>query len=494
MANTTSKKTTLSVPVRLNILNSIVLLSGLLSVFGAYEIQLGGTMHKLNFLHSKYTHLLSDQTIQFESGANNIDEIRKIVKEIHQQPTECLNITNKIDRFVMGLLKTVEALNYCQSSANIATRTLIALNDFERGQIDRPTLIMILNKNVADLLEDGHLFEPLIDKTVKFVFFSIFALILTKAIIVTLFGIYLSTGVAKDYKVLALTKDKLIQETKRNDIIQEEKMASMSTMVAGLAHEINTPLGIAVTASTHMNDTIQELEKRYTAGTISQQDIEHFFSVAHEANNILDSNLKRSSDLISSFKMVAVDQSTDDERTINLKTYLDDVLLSLSPKVRRTGHTIKLNCPENLIAMTYPGALSQVVTNLITNSLLHAFPDKSNGAISISVNMPSPDSIQLVYEDNGIGIPEENLNRVFDAFFTTKRGSGGTGLGLHILHNLITQKLEGTITCESKTGLGTKFFISWKALPDNIHDQTNSKRDASIANQHTIQTSAPLPG
>lgn len=478
-------KTRLSVPIRLNILNSIVLISGLLSVFGAYEIQLGGTLHKLNFLHAKNTYILTKQINEFEKGIGSTIQLKETIEEIRQQPVDCLAITKSIDRFVMKILGTDKALDLCLDDIEKADQTLISINDYEKGIIDHSTLIRILDNSAHGFFKRGQSFEPLVGKTVTFVFLSVFIFTFAKAILVPFFGVYLSSGVARDYKELEQIKNELEKEKKRNEKIQEEKMLTMSTMVAGIAHEINTPVGISVTASSHMEDNIKRLKKCYEKGAISHQDMESFFSIGLEASQILNTNLQRSSDLISSFKMVVVDQSNNDIRTINLKAYLDDIILSLSPQLRKSEHKIKLDCPEDISISTFAGALSQIVTNLVTNSLAHAFKNKPSGIITITAKYIEPDSIHIVYKDDGTGISASILDRIFDPFFTTKRGSGGTGLGLHISHNLVTQKLGGSIHCKSKEREGTQFDIIWQASKSNSPKANNANDFLSNVTQLT---------
>jgi len=288
---------------------------------------------------------------------------------------------------------------------------------------------------------------------------------------------------------LSSTIQKLRQT--QDSLISAEKLAALGSMVAGIAHEINTPLGIGVTASSHLSDALIKLNTNYSEGALTQDDMEEFIKTSEEASLIITRNLCRASELIRSFKQVAVDQSLEDIRQINLKDYFEDVLLSLLPKTKNTPHTVRLDCPDTLEVMTYPGALAQILTNLITNSLTHAFaaPSTSDlfitssspvadkaGEMLITVNLDENNNVSLTYRDNGSGIPESLIKTVFDPFVTSKRGQGGTGLGLHILHNLVTQKLGGTVTCTSEAGAGVCFEICWPAdLAHNHFDSILSK-------------------
>jgi ligand-binding sensor domain-containing protein/signal transduction histidine kinase len=256
----------------------------------------------------------------------------------------------------------------------------------------------------------------------------------------------------------ALMRLKLTQ----SQLVQSEKMASLGSLVAGIAHEINTPIGVGVTAASTLQEWAQRLQKLHTDGKLTRSELERFIGVTGDSTQILMSNLQRAAELIRSFKQVAVDQSSGDRRRFLLKGYLDEVLTSLAPRLNRTGHTVTVDCPVELELDSYPGALAQIVTNLITNSLVHAFPDGRRGHIGISAR-EEPGGIVLRYADNGVGIAPENLRRIYDPFFTTRRGTGGSGLGMHIVYNLVTQRLGGTIDATSAVGEGAIFEVRFPA-------------------------------
>ncbi|WP_457569836.1 sensor histidine kinase [Desulfurobacterium sp.] len=252
---------------------------------------------------------------------------------------------------------------------------------------------------------------------------------------------------------------KKLKETQKQ-LIESEKMAALGSLVAGVAHEVNTPIGIGVTAASHLNLKAKEFMKKYKEGTLKRSDFEKFMETLEQSTEIILSNLERAAELIRSFKKIAVDQSIDEKRKINLKNYLKELLLSLRPKWKKTKHQVVLECPDNIEIETYPGAISQIITNLISNSLIHAFDSKKEGIMKIQVGKKDG-KIILRYSDNGKGIPEDIQEKIFDPFFTTKRGQGGTGLGLHILYNIVTRKLNGNIKCISKPGEGTTFVIEF---------------------------------
>jgi signal transduction histidine kinase len=245
-------------------------------------------------------------------------------------------------------------------------------------------------------------------------------------------------------------------------LVQSEKLASLGSLVAGVAHEINTPVGVGVTAASTLQDWAQRVQQQQANATLTRSELDRFLAVAGESTQILLKNLQRAADLIQSFKQVAVDQSSGERRRFEVRAYIDEVLLSLAPKLNRTPHKVTVECPAALVVDSYPGALAQILTNFISNSLAHAFPAGRTGAIRITV-AEDQGWIVLRYADDGVGIPPENLGRIYDPFFTTRRGSGGSGLGMHIVYNLVTQMLGGTISATSAAGQGAVFEVRFPA-------------------------------
>jgi signal transduction histidine kinase len=254
----------------------------------------------------------------------------------------------------------------------------------------------------------------------------------------------------------ALTR---LRETQAQ-LVQSEKLASLGALVAGIAHEINTPVGVGVTAASTLLAWATRLRAQHERGELAAADLERFVAVADESTQILLRNLQRAAELIQSFKQVAVDQSSGERRTFALRAYIDEVLVSLAPRLKKTPHEISVSCPASLTVDTYPGAIAQILTNLVSNSLLHAFPGARRGHIRIDVRADHA-GVMLEYADDGIGMPAEHRARIFDPFFTTKRGAGGSGLGMHIVYNLVTQLLGGTIEVRSDEGRGTEVRIAF---------------------------------
>lgn len=244
----------------------------------------------------------------------------------------------------------------------------------------------------------------------------------------------------------------------QGQLVEAEKMASLGGLVAGVAHEINTPLGLGVTSISFLEEKMDWLEKAYSTNTMKRSDLDKFLHTAREAVNSSMFNLRRAAQLIQSFKQVAVDQTSEALREFDVKDYLEEVLTSLRPKYKRTNHHVALTGDSGIKMMSYPGALTQVIANLLVNSLLHGFDGIESGEISISVSKQDK-NVVIVFADNGHGMTEEQRTKIFEPFFTTRRGQGGSGLGMHIVYNLIHQKLGGTIYCESQPEKGAVFTI-----------------------------------
>lgn len=261
---------------------------------------------------------------------------------------------------------------------------------------------------------------------------------------------------AKTNLTLQDSLDKLRQT--QHQLVEQEKMASLGSLVAGIAHEVNTPIGICVTANTHMEDTIRQTIKEFDENKLTRSGFQKALQHIQESAAITQNNLQRAASLVKSFKLVAVDQSSEEKRLFNLVEYVDNILLSLRPKLKKVPHTITIDMDRQLNLYSSPGAFSQIFTNLIMNSLTHAFAEQQQGNINIRAYQEQ-DQLVIVYSDDGQGIPADILPRLFEPFVTSKRGQGGSGLGAHIIYNLVTQVLGGQIVCDSVQGKGTIFTI-----------------------------------
>lgn len=266
-----------------------------------------------------------------------------------------------------------------------------------------------------------------------------------------------TTALKEANQELIQTLEKLHQFQRQ--IVQNEKMASLGDMVAGVAHEVNTPIGLGVTASTMMLDRLKTLKDDFESKNLKASSMQKFVTEGEENLNIIYRNLNRAAELISSFKQVAVDQSSENSRVFILSQLIDEILLSMRPRLKKVKHQISVECDKELCIESKAGPINQILINLIMNSIIHGFDGVDSGEIVIKATMLGKHNLKIMYSDNGKGIPEAIRKKIFDPFVTTKRGQGGSGLGMHLVYNLITQALNGSITLESQSNQGVKFDI-----------------------------------
>ncbi|CBS86751.1 PAS-domain containing protein [Azospirillum lipoferum] len=242
-------------------------------------------------------------------------------------------------------------------------------------------------------------------------------------------------------------------------LIQAEKLASLAQLVAGVAHEVNTPIGVTLTAISHLGEEVGRIRTLFEENRIRRSDFQEFLDVAWESTRMILSNVERATGLIQSFKQVASDQASGERRPFDLAAYVDEVLLSLRPRLRRTRVTVELDIAAGLIVDGYPGAFAQVLSNLIINALVHAYDEGEAGRILLSAREQPAGWIEMHYADDGKGIPTDIRPRIFEPFFTTKRGMGASGLGLSICANIMTGTMRGSIALEDGEGSGTRFLL-----------------------------------
>ena len=258
-----------------------------------------------------------------------------------------------------------------------------------------------------------------------------------------------NTELARNMEMLNLIKDQLVES---------ERMASLGGLVAGIAHDVNTPIGVSVTAASYLNERLVSLRAAFDDKTLSNKSMNAFIDEAEQASTLLLSNLNRASDLIASFKQVAVDQTSEAERLFNLNSYLHEILQSLKPTFKNTRHQVNIQCPADLEILCAPGVIAQIVTNMMINSLMHGFEHIEEGHISLAVSRDGG-HIVMEYQDDGKGMSKEALTHLFDAFYSTRRNQGGSGLGTHIVFNLVTQTLDGSIEAFSEPEKGLRYVI-----------------------------------
>lgn len=244
-------------------------------------------------------------------------------------------------------------------------------------------------------------------------------------------------------------------------LVRAEKLASLGALVAGVAHEINTPVGIAVSCASHLSDATGKLKARVDGGGLGRTDFQRYLTTAIDTTALILANCERAARLIHSFKQVAVDRASSERRRFGLSAYIQETLVSLQPNLRMGNHSVTVECPVDLEMDGFPGVLSQILTNLVMNSLTHAYDDGQSGRLTITITQPDADTVRLVYTDDGKGIPSDHLSHIFEPFFTTRRGEGGSGLGLHIVHNLAVGPLRGGIAVDSVVGRGTSFTLTF---------------------------------
>ena len=245
----------------------------------------------------------------------------------------------------------------------------------------------------------------------------------------------------------------------QQSLIAAEKLAALGGLVAGVAHEVNNPIGISLTVASSFARRCDEFAKEVGAGPLRRSRLDEFLEGGRDAANQLVANLQRAGELVQSFKQVAVDRSHADRRPFDLRESTDQIVASLRPVLKKSQITLSVDVPAGIVMDSYPGSYGQVLTNLFLNSVVHAFPDGRAGSVIVEARQVR-DDVDIFVSDDGVGMSEEIQRRAFDPFFTTRRNEGGTGLGLHIIFNLVTQQLGGRLAFESRLGWGTRFRIT----------------------------------
>ena len=248
-------------------------------------------------------------------------------------------------------------------------------------------------------------------------------------------------------------------EDTRRELVESEKMASLGGLVAGVAHEINTPVGIVVSAASYLQDRTEEVRRKRGLGRTTPADVEDYLRDAGESARLLLANAQRAAEMVKSFKQVAVDQTSEERHRFDLHRCLDDTLRSLRPKLTEHGATVDLKCPDDLVMDSYPGPLAQVLANLVINALTHGFHPGAGGRISIHADRAGDEYVIVRFSDNGRGLAPGLERRIFEPFFTTRKGSGSSGLGLYLVHKIVTGKLNGSIRVVTEDGSGMTFEI-----------------------------------
>ena len=245
----------------------------------------------------------------------------------------------------------------------------------------------------------------------------------------------------------------------QEQLVQAKKMAALGRLVAGIAHEINTPVGVGITAASFLEKKSREVADLYASGKLPRSEFEMYLRQSVDSTAAILSNLQKAAKLIQHFKQVAVDQHSEEHRCVNLKPYFSNLFTGLQAKYALLPYQIALTCQEDLYVDIYPEMIAQIISHLFENSVIHGFEHAQTGTISLDISQQN-NRLLLQYWDNGKGMEPEQREKIFDPFFTTKRAQGGVGLGMHIVYNLITQTLGGTIECQSAPEHGMTFYIS----------------------------------
>lgn len=264
-----------------------------------------------------------------------------------------------------------------------------------------------------------------------------------------------------------LQKQKIELEKTMEELLEKEKLASLGSLVSGVAHEINTPIGTSLTTSTYMEDLINKNKTLILNGKLSKEKFITFIDNLEESSIILTSNLIKAAKLVTSFKKISVNQNHDEMQLFNLNEITNEVILSLKHEYKNTKTKILLNCDDSIAIMNFPGSFSQIITNLIMNTLKHGFTKNYDGIINIDI-IKKDNKINIIYSDNGRGIEEHILPKIFNPFFTTNRNTNSSGLGLNIIYNIVTGQLNGNIKCTSIPFEKTSFIIEFPLNNSNI--------------------------
>jgi PAS domain S-box-containing protein len=260
---------------------------------------------------------------------------------------------------------------------------------------------------------------------------------------------------AKDAAEAALRN---LRET-QNSLIEAEKLAALGRLVAGVAHEVNNPVGISLTVASSLERKTALFAAEVARGDLRRSSLNDYLASSRDASSQLVANLNRAAELIQSFKQVAADRNYSDQRAFDIADLTEQVVMSLRPGLRKHNLTLTLDCQPNLNMNSYPGPYGQVLTNLFLNSVAHAFPDGKPGLVDIKVRESGKDNVEIIFSDNGCGMSLDVRRRAFDPFFTTRRDQGGTGLGLHIVYSIVTNRLGGRLDLDSEPGSGTRVQI-----------------------------------
>ena len=319
-------------------------------------------------------------------------------------------------------------------------------------------VLVILSGLVDEYIRSIHIVDVPI--SVSILYFTINIV----AVSTVIFGLfYYFIGSERKYRT-SLEQNLENLKNAQNQLVESEKMSALGSLVAGVAHEVNTPLGISITAASIFKNEIEALKSAVEENSLSKSKLNNFIDNVIKTDELLINNLNRAAKLIKNFKKISVDQSRDDLRKFELNSYIREVISTIHNEIKHNNVSLDLDLQTQPIFMnTYPGAIAQIIINLIQNSLLHGFEAKEKGHIRL-ITKESNENVIIICEDDGIGVHKDVLHKIFEPFITTKRNKGGTGLGLNISYNLVTQHLKGSIKLDTTYQEGARFVMT---MPKN---------------------------
>lgn len=432
--------------------------------------QLNERIHMLEAAIEERDSVLQAQAGSLEDKQTLMDSqertLNKLLAELDEQRLKLYQRENQLNTIQQLLNRSQQHLESQQNELDIKEAQLqekqqesIALA--ERIAVNRSTLAtqqQVLREQREAISEQAHLLErreQTINKQRDILLYIGIGLLI--ALFFALLSILLYYNKRKTAAQLMKTLEEL--EDAQDKLVEAEKMAALGNLVAGVAHEVNTPLGVALTATTMLEDRRDSLALSTQENRLTKDQLDKFLEISSESLKLTERNLTRVAQLISNFKQVAVDQMVTERREINLAEYLEEIMSTLSIELRRVGIQYEITSEEKLSMQTIPGALAQIVTNLTTNAIRHAFPDRQDGNIFIHIKELNAYSLEIKFCDNGIGMQKDVVSKLYDPFFTTKRNAGGTGLGMSIIYNLVRQTLHGELEVRSVLNEGTCYFI-----------------------------------
>lgn len=272
-------------------------------------------------------------------------------------------------------------------------------------------------------------------------------------------------------------------QTMQSELLRSEKMAALGSLVAGVAHELNTPIGNSVTVASTLQESTSFMLAEVRGGKPRRSMLDKHLESSSKGMEILERNLHKAAELVSSFKQVAVDQSSNHRRNFDLRHALEEVAVTLEPLYKKTRYVLHQELAPDIDMDSYPGPLGQIITNFLTNALAHAFEGREEGNMWLSTRLLPGGQVEIVFRDDGVGISEQYRERVFDPFFTTKLGQGGSGLGMHIVYNLVTGVLGGKISLHSTPGQGTSLIMILPLVAPETCDLTETASAFALASR-----------